>query len=220
MSCAGTGVRPDVRGICIGREKCIHVCRIWCVARSLEGFSLDPQSKWISKTVLVWAHASFMCYIWPHPSSQVLKKMIAPASGQCSLAHVVGRKLKWGQRSISETHRGVESLTTFLQVFWILLSVGASSPNRQVSSCWDKPQHKLEPGLMSTIDCPLSSDLVPRIVLSMLSFNPYNNPIWGRCYYYPHFTDGETEVPSSTAGYLQSRNSNPEQSGSSCHYSW
>ena len=140
MSPAGIGFCPDVQGICMG-ERNVRACAgFGRCAWSLEGFSLDPQSKWISRRDLVWAHASFMCYIWPHPSRQVLKKAIGTcfSSGQSSLAHVVGGKLKGGQRSILETRGGVESLTTFLQVFWILLSTGTSSLNRQVSSYWDK----------------------------------------------------------------------------------
>ena len=156
----------------------------------------------------------------PHQSGPQEDDRACFGPGHQSLAHMEGRKLNWGQRSISETHRGVELLTTFLQLFWILLSREASSPNRQVKNCWEKPCHKLEPRLIPTICCPVNTDYAPCIVLSTLSFNLYNDLIWGRCYNYPHFIDGETEIPCSTAGNLQSRHPTLVQWGSSCCYSW
>ena len=222
MSPAGTSVCPDMCGINAHREGERHTCAqdLACV-HEIFGLSLDPQSKWISKPEPdVWAQASLMCCIWCHESGPQESDRACFGPGQQSLADVEGRKLNWGQRSISETLRGVESLTTFLQVFWILLSREASSPNRQVSNCWEKPCHKLEPGLVPAISCPPSTDYVPCIVLSTLSFSPYNNLMWGRCYNYPHFIDGETEIPCSTADNLQSGNPTLVQWGSSCRYSW
>lgn len=93
-------------------EMCVFAglgARTW----SQEGFPLDPQSKWTYKRNLVWTHASSFVRHMAHPYQPRARSTSASAPTKAvSLAFVKGRKLEWGHKIISKTHRGVESPTT------------------------------------------------------------------------------------------------------------